>query len=80
MYLSREKFDEIKKRHDTFILTEDDAEEALRFAWEVMIAEIDALKEKEPYATTSIDRMERSAYEFHELLCSIEAEEFSEGG
>lgn len=80
MYLSREKFDEIKKKHSTVIVVPDDAAAALEFAYDLMIAEIDAVKAKEPHATASIDRMEQSAYDLYEMFHEVENEVFSEGG
>lgn len=80
MYLSREKLAEIRKKHGTLVILDDDAAEALEFAYDVMIAEIDAIKEREPEATSAIDRMERGAYDLYELFHDVENENFSEGG
>ena len=45
-----------------------------------MTAEADAIKEKEPYATASINRLETAAYEVFSVCGDIENENFSEGG
>ena len=80
MYLSKEKLAEIKAKHGTLIILDSDLAEALEFAYDVMIAESDAIKEREPDATSTIDRLERSAYELYELFHDVECENFSEGG
>ena len=80
MYLSKEKLAEISAKHGTLIILDSDAAEALEFAYDVMIAESDAIKEREPDATNAIDRLERSAYELYEVFHDVESDNFSEGG
>ena len=79
MYLSREQFDEIRKKYSLLLVVDSDTTDALKFAYDVMIAEIDALNEKAPYAATTINRMEQSAYILFETIQEVESERFSEG-
>ncbi len=72
MYMSREKFDEIKKRHSTTILMDDDVGEAFAFVQELLEAEADALKEKCSYATRSIQDAETAAHEVFNMGQEIE--------
>ncbi len=76
MYMSREKFDEIKKRHSTTILMDDDVGEAFAFVQELLWAEADALKEKCSYATRLIQDMEKAACEVFSIGQEIENGEF----
>lgn len=79
MYMEREKFNEIKKRFNVTILVDDDVNKALEFVCELLKAEADALREKCSYATMSIQRMERAAYEVSSMGQEIENENFGEG-
>lgn len=78
MYLSKEKLNEIKKKYRTIIITDGDDVDALYFACDVMKAEADELEEKCPYATNTIDRIERAIHELYEISRDIENENFSE--
>ncbi len=76
MYMPKEKFDEIKKRHSTTILMDDDVGEAFAFVQELLEAEADALKEKCSYATRSIQNTETAAHEVFSMGQEIENGEF----
>lgn len=76
MYITKEKFKEIKGRHNTLLVLEDDADEALTFVRELLEAEADALKVAEPYAVASIKKLEDAAYQVFEMSGDINAEEF----
>lgn len=76
MYLSKEKFEEIKAKHSTTIILDSDTEEALAFVQELLEAEADAVKQREPHATVSIDRLNAAAYEVFSMSNEISAEEF----
>lgn len=78
MYMSKEKFDEIRSRHSTIILTDDDVSEALAFVRELFEAEADALKEKCTYPTSSIWDMEKTAHRIFSMTREIENENFGE--
>lgn len=80
MVLSKEQFNKIVKKHSTLLVLDSDVEEAFAFVNEVLTAEADALKEAEPYATNTIDRLERAAYEVYELGQDVSNENFSEAG
>ena len=80
MVMSKEAYDEIVCRYSSLLLTEDDAADALDFAHDILNAEADALKEKCPYATGAIDRLESAAHEAFRLSLDISDEDFSEEG
>lgn len=63
MYMSKEKFDEIKAKHSTTIVVDADVGEALAFVQDLLEAEADAIKNREPHATASIGRLNEAAYE-----------------
>lgn len=54
MCITKEKFEEIKAKHNTLLVLEDDVDEALTFVRELLEAEADALKVSEPYAGQSL--------------------------
>lgn len=72
MSLSKEKFNEIKKRYSTLLILDTDISEVLNFVHDLLCAEADAIKENEPYATTSIKKLEDAAYEVFELGQEVE--------
>lgn len=80
MYISKEKLTEIRKNHSTTIITDDDVVAAFEFVHDVLCAEADAMKQKAPYATVSIDRLEKAAHEVFSASGDIECEIFDEGG
>ena len=63
MYMSKKKFDEIKAKHSTTIVVDADVGEALAFVQDLLEAEADAIKNREPHATASIGRLNEAAYE-----------------
>lgn len=79
MYMTKEKFDEIKKRHSTLLILDDDTSEALEFVQELLEAEADALKEKCAYATRSIAETENAAHQVFDMRREIENEAFGDG-
>lgn len=79
MYMTKQKFDEIKKRHSTLLILDDDASEALEFVQELLEAEADALKEKCAYATRSIAETESAAHQVFDMRREIDEEEFGDG-
>ena len=62
MYMSKKKFDEIKAKHSTTIVVDADVGEALAFVQDLLEAEADAIKNREPHATASIGRLNEAAY------------------
>ena len=48
MYMSKKKFDEIKAKHSTTIVVDADVGEALAFVQDLLEAEADAIKNREP--------------------------------
>lgn len=80
MYLSKVKLEEIKRKYPTLILMDGDITDAFNMVSDILTAEADAIKEKEPYATASINRLETAAYEVFSVCGDIENENFSEGG
>lgn len=79
MYMTKEKFDEIKRKHNTLLVLDDDVGEALEFVQELLEAEADALKEKCAYATRSIAEMESAAHQVFEMQGEIEDGQFGDG-
>ena len=80
MVMSKQAFDEIVRRYSSLLLTADDAVDALDFAHDLLNAEADALKEKCPYATRTIDDLEAAAFRLSCACSDIENKEFSEEG
>lgn len=78
MYITRKKFEEICKRHSSLLVLEDDAAAALEFVQELLEAEADAVKEREPDATASINRLNEAAYEVFNIFSEVENEEFED--
>ena len=78
MCITKEKFEEIKAKHNTLLVLEDDVDEALTFVRELLEAEADALKVSEPYAVTSIKKLEDAAYQVFEMSGESSAEEIGE--
>ena len=74
MVISTEKMKEILEKYS--FITDSDVIEALNFTQEILEAEADALKEKEPYATTTINRLNAAAYEVFEIANDIDFENF----
>lgn len=68
----RDKFNKILEKHYIF---GEDAEEILLAVHEMICLVADELKEKEPYATVTIDRLENTAYELFDLSCNLDYEE-----
>lgn len=80
MYITKEKFQEICKNHSSLLVLDGDVMEALNFVQEILEAEADAVKEREPNATVSIDRLNKAAYEVFSICGDVGGEEFGEGG
>ena len=78
MYITKEKFEAIVKNHRSLLVVEGDVSEALEFVQELLEAEADALKKKEPHATVSIQKLNDAAYQVFEVCGEIENEEFLE--
>ena len=78
MYMSNEKFEEIKYRHSPTITTDDDVGAAFEFVRELFEAEADALREKCTYPTSSIRDMENVAYRISSMASEIEKGQFGE--
>lgn len=79
MYMSKQKFNEIKQKHNTLLIMDTDVSEALEFVQELLEAEAVALKEKCPYATRSIADMESAAHQVFDVQGEIENEQFGDG-
>lgn len=61
--VSKEQFEEIVKQYEITLFDSVDVCNALWFVYDILIAEADATKEAEPYATVTIERLEKAAYE-----------------
>lgn len=76
MLLPKQEFDRLKKIHDTVILVPDDAALAFEFVRDVLLSEVYEIKQREPYATNSIARLEAAAQEVMRICADIEEENF----
>ena len=63
LYMSEDKFRDICREYSTTILDDGDASNAFWFVHDLLLAEAEALKAKEPWATNAIDRLEKAAHE-----------------
>ena len=79
MYLKKETLEQIKRKYSVLIVSDDDVVDAVNLGNDIMTAEADAIKEREPTATASISRLESAAYEVFSIGGDIENENFSEG-
>lgn len=66
MEITVDKLREILSRY--YLVTERDVEDALSFTKEILEAEADAIKEKYPYATNTVSRLNAAAYEVFNLI------------
>ena len=64
----REKFEKILNEHGIY---GEDPEEILNAVHDMLILVADELKEKEPNATVSINRLEAAAYEVFDLASDM---------
>lgn len=76
MYITKEKFEEICKKYPTLILSDGDAVDALNFVQDLLDAEVDAVKEREPHATASIERLKAASWEVYDVCSDVDNEEF----
>lgn len=78
MYITKEKFEQICKGYGDLLIVEGDAVKALNFVHDLLTAEADAIKEKEPTATVTIKRLEDAAYEVFSVSGEVDWQEFRE--
>ena len=64
---------------DISIVVDADVGEALAFVQDLLEAEADAIKNREPHATASIGRLNEAAYEVFSISNEIDAGEFDDG-
>lgn len=79
MYITKEKFKEICKKYPTLLMCDGDAVDALNFVDDLLTAEAEAIKEREPDATAAIDRLKVASYEVYDLCGDVDNETFWEG-
>lgn len=75
--MTEQEFKSVCNRFSSLLILKDDAEEALAFAQELLEAEIDAVRKREPSATTTIQRLEAAVYEMSDLRNAVASEEFT---
>lgn len=75
--MTEQEFKSVCNRFSSLLILKDDAEEALAFAEELLNAEIDAIKKREPSATATIQQLEAASYEMAGLKNAIANEEFT---
>ena len=78
MYLSKTEYQSLKSKYPLLLVLSSDAEDALSFVHDLLLAEADAIKAQEPDATASITRLQEAAYEVYSLFSDLENGEFSE--
>ena len=78
MYMPRDAYEKIVKKYRTLLVLDDEPVEAFSFVHDVLCAEADALKEKCPYATRSIDNLERAAYLVWDAMNDIDTDNLGE--
>ena len=76
MYMTREKFNELKRKYSTLLVLDDDFADAMNFVNDLLEAEADAIEKREPTATASIGRLREAAYEVFSILSEVENGEF----
>ena len=76
MYITKEEFDALREKYSTLLIVNSDVVDALNFVQELLEAEADALKEREPTATASIDRLNKAAYEVFDICGQVDNEDF----
>lgn len=69
----------ISKLWQRILITATIVGEALAFVQDLLEAEADAIKNREPHATASIGRLNEAAYEVFSISNEIDAEEFDDG-
>lgn len=79
MYMTKQKFDEIKKRYPVLLALDRDVSDAFEFVRDMLEAEADALKEKCAYATRSIAETESTARQVSDMQNEIDNECFGDG-
>lgn len=75
--MTEQEFKSVCNRFSSLLILKDDAQEALAFAEELLEAELDAVKKREPTATTTIQRLETAAHELASLRNAVANEEFN---
>lgn len=76
MCMTKEKFAEIKQKYG---LLDDDVGKAFDLVQEMLEAEVDATREKYPYATRSIYETEVAVHQVFDMHMDIENELFGDG-
>lgn len=79
MCMTKQKFDEIKKKYTTLLVLDGDVSEAFEFVWDMLAAEADAMKEKCAYATRSIAEMENAVRQVFDMRREIDKGYFGDG-
>ena len=78
MTLSKDAYEKIVKKYPVLLVMEDDPAEAFDFVHDVLCAEADAIREKEPHATHIIEDLETAAYKVWDVGADVENEYFDE--
>lgn len=76
MYLSKTEYQTLKSKYPALLVLPSDAEDALSFVYDPLLAEASAIKAQEPDATASISRLEEAAYEVYSLFSDVESGAF----
>lgn len=77
LLMTRAEFNEICEMHkETIVVPSIDASEALWFALDVLEAEVEAIQEREPYATNSIQRLKMAMDELRFIARDVDNGDF----
>ena len=76
MYITKEEFDKLREKYSTLLIVNSDVVDALNFVQELLEAEADAIKAREPDAAASIDRLNKAAYEVFDICGEVDNENF----
>lgn len=78
MTLSMDAYENIVKKYPSLLVTEDDPADAFHFVHDVLCSEADAIREKVPYATRTIEDLEAAAYQVWSIGNDAEIDSFEE--
>ena len=79
MYMTKQKFDEIKRKYSALLVLDDDVGEVLDFVQELLEAEADAIREKCDDATRSIAEADNAVQQVFDMRCEISNGYFGDG-
>ena len=73
--MTKEELEKVRNEHYLYIYSDMDAYEAVSFVADLLEAEANSLREHEPYATRTIERLEQAYREVINLEPGLEEED-----